>query len=60
MKIRKTFKDYLDHGITPYGACLNTLDDIAMRLHGIARRRAEETLIAVYREYSASYNRKHG
>lgn len=58
MKIRETFKDYINHGITPYGACLNTLDDISIRMHGMARRRAEETLIMVYREYAAAYNRK--
>lgn len=60
MKIRKTFEDYLAHGITPYGACLNTLDDIAVLFRGAARRRAEETLRLVYKEYAAAYNRKHG
>lgn len=60
MNVTKTFEDYLAHGITPYGACLNTLDDIAIRLRGTARRRAEETLRMVYKEYAAAYNRKHG
>lgn len=60
MNVTKTFKNYLAHGITPYGSCLNTLDDIRILLHGTARRRAEETLRLVYKEYAAAYNRKHG
>lgn len=55
MKIRKTFEDYLARGITPYGACLNTLDGIRIYFHGKARRRAEQILRSIYREYARAY-----
>lgn len=56
--VASLFTDYVRHGISPYGACLNTADDISM----LARNRANrneclDALRKTYKEFCTNYQR---
>ena len=52
------FKDYIAHGVTPYGACLNTAEDIAIRACSSANRNeCLDALRRTYKDFCANYQR---
>ncbi len=58
MNVTKTFEDYINHGISPYGAVLNTMDDIIIRTtrYGYKRGRMLAELRNCYRAFSNKNN----
>ena len=51
------FKDYIAHGLTPYGACLNTANDIAIRACSSANRKeCLAALTQAYATYAKTFN----